>query len=303
MDILKLLGTALAWVSGVVAGITAILYALGFAATVAHQRMLGVNWGVIARDPLWYLGAGGQLLVGWLAEAMVAFFLVALVGEACLRLIGWLKRRDGRLTRSVAHLADWIDRHVVWLVALLAMVATGFLLSYIRELVSVRNLLLSEPSTTCAAEGLTAEILHFNEPALQARSESITMFSAIAIGVGAFAVPRFAAGQGPALPLLICIAVGINAALSVPISHGILRIDTRWQSVTGDGAFAALPAGTLRLLGRTPDGIWAWEPAERTVHLFVAGNFDHLRIGPARTIAESLNCPAREAVSPEGGTT
>ena len=302
MDILKLLGTALAWVSGVVAGITAILYALGFAATVAHQRMLGVNWGVIARDPLWYLGAGGQVLVAWLAEAMVVFFVVVVAGECILRLIRWLTQRQGRFTRPVASLAGWIDRHVVWLVALLAMIVTGFLTASMTEALAIKNLLLAEPSTTCAANGIAAALLDFDEAALAERSADIAWFSALAVGVGAYAVPRLAAGNGPGLPLLICIAVAINAVLAVPISHGILKVDTRWQSVAGDGvAIAAFPEAALRLLGRTPDGIWAWDPDGRAVHLFVTDSFKHLQIGPARTIRELLDCEVHEAAR-KGGT-
>ena len=296
MDILKLLGIALAWVSGVVAGIAAFLYALGFAETVANQRMLGVSWGVIARDPLWYLGAGGQVLIGWLAEAMVVFFLVAIAGQMFFLLVAWLRRRRGQLV-MLARAADWIDRHVVWLLAMLAMVVTGSLLSSVAELARIRNLLLDEPSATCAAGGLTAAVIRADDAVLADWSNAVTIYSALAIGLGSFAVPRLAAGEGPALPLLICIAVTINAILSIPIAHGVLRVDTRWPSVTGDESLATVPAGTLRLLGRTPDGVWAWKPEDRTVHVFIAGSYRHLEIGPTRTIADLLHCGGSEPKS------
>jgi hypothetical protein len=299
MDILKLLGTALAWVSGVVAGITAVLYGLGFAETVAHQRMLGLGSGAIARDSLWYLGAGGQVLVGWLAEAMVVFFLVAVAGQTSLALISWLRARNGRLA-WLARLAGWVDRQIVWLLAVLAMVISGWLMASVAELARIRNLLLETPSTTCAAGGLTAAVIRSDQSTLNDWSNTITIFSALAIGVGGFAVPRLAAGEGPALPLLVCIAVAMNAILSIPIAHGVLRIDTRWPSVTGDEALATVEPGSLRLLGRTPDGVWAWKPDDRTVHVFLAGSYRHLEIGPTRSIADLLHCgPA----GPEPGGT
>ena len=291
MDILKLLGTALAWVSGVVAGVTAILYALGFAASVAHQRLLGVDWGVISREPLWYLGVGGQVLVAWLAQAMVVFFIVVLAGEAVLFLIRRLKRLNGALTRGVGKVFAWVDRHIVWLIAFLAMFLTHFLMQSIIEAVRVRNLLLGDNGAACEAGGLRAALLDFDEAILLDRWGGVALLSAMAIGVGAYALPRLAAGEGPALPLLICIAVAANAVISVPVAHGIFRADTRWPSVSGDGEqLSDFTANRLRLLGRTPDGLWAWEPEANAVHLFVQGTFDHLRIGPETSIRQALNC-------------
>jgi hypothetical protein len=290
MELLKLLGTALVSVSGVIAGLSAVLYALGFAATAVHQRMLGVGWGVIARDPFWYLGAGGQVFLGWIFIAMVAFFIVVFFADLASCSIDRIKRGRGRISLQMRRAFGWLDRYVVWLIAIMAMVMTGLLHDLLAQPMSVRDLVLQDPQATCDATGFATAITGSDQAALTKRANKVAFLSALVIAVGAYAIPNLIQSGGRSLPLLICLAAGINAVGAVPVAHGIMRVETRWHGLSGDGALEGFEQGSLRLLGRTPDGVWAWNSAKRSVHLFAIGSFEQLDIGPSESIKQILNC-------------
>jgi hypothetical protein len=287
MEILKQLGAFLGWVSGVVAGITAVLYAFGFVATTAHQSMLGLSWGVVSRDTLWYLGVGGQVIARWTLLALLVFLFVIVAGETILRSVGWAKARSGKALGWLAGPAGWFDRNVVWFIALLVMVVGERLMENLESVLAVRGLLFLDPATLCSRDGIVSELVNNDTEALRDRAGTIALYSALAIGIGAYAVPRFIAGDRPAIPLLVCIAVGLNSLFAIPIAHGICIVEPRWGALSGQGgAIGQYRDGQLRLLARTADGVWAWEPLARHVHLFSAGPIDQLDIGPAKRIRD-----------------
>jgi hypothetical protein len=287
MEILKQLGAFMGWVSGVIAGISAVLYVFGFVATTAHQSMLGLNWGVVSRDTLWYLGVGGQVIARWTLLAFLVFLLVIVAGEVILRGVRWAKARNGRILGWLAGPARWFDRHVVWFIALLVMAVGERLMESLESILAVRGLLFLDPETLCSRDGIVSELVDNNIEALRARASTVALYSALAIGIVAYAVPRFIAGDRPAIPLLVCIAVGINSLFAIPIAHGICIIEPRWRALAGQGgAIGDYPGGRLWLLARTADGVWAWEPAERRVHLFTIGPIGQLNIGRADRIRD-----------------
>lgn len=291
MDLLKQLGTFFGWLSGVVAGITATLYALGFVASLTHQGMLGLDWAIIAREPLWYLGLGGQVAQYWAFQTTVWLLLVLAVGESLLAGLRWAETRESPRARLLKAGASWLDRQLIWLLAILSLVLAGFMMSAFDGALTVRSLLFASKAELCHPDGVVADLAAANREALAGRAKSVAAFAALALGVGGYAIPRLVARRGPALPLLICIAVGLQALAAIPSAHGIFLIDSRLRYFGTDAGIAgAAPQNPLYLLIRARDGLWVWEPAARTVHWASNESFDTLSIGRAVAIA-SLACP------------
>jgi hypothetical protein len=291
MDLLKQLGTFVGWLSGVIAGITATLYALGFVASLAHQGMLGLDWAIIAREPLWYLGLGGQVAQYWAFLATVWLLLVLVVGESLLGCLHWAETREGPRARALRAGASWLDRQLIWFLALLSLVLAGFMMSAFDGALSVRNLLFASTAELCRPDGVIADLAAANREALARRAGNVAAFAALALGVCGYAVPRLMGKRGPALPLLICIAVGLQAIAAIPSAHGIFLIDARLRSFGTNVAIAgAEPGSAFYLLTRARDGLWVWEPTARKVHWVSDKSFDMLSIGRAVAIA-SLTCP------------
>ncbi len=291
MDVLKQLGTFFGWLSGVIAGFTAVLYGLGFMATVSHQGMLGLDWAFTSREPLWYLGLGGQVAAHFTFLAMVALLLVLIGGESLRWLVLRLGGQDPARPGPVAAVARWLDRNVVWFIAVLALVLVGMMMSQFGGALGINNLLFAGADQLCRGGGVIGDIAGADRAALTARADKIAFYAALALGVAWYAAPRLIAGKGPAIPLLICLAVALQAAGAVPASHGIFLLDTSLRSITADGpGIGQFPDGSLRLLARARDGLWVWQPATREVDWFAEGSFQQLRIGDSQTI-RALACP------------
>ena len=291
MDFLKQLGMFFGWLSGVIAGFTAVLYGLGFMATVSHQGLLGLDWAITPRETLWYLGLGGQVAAHWALLAMVALLLVLIGGESLRWVVRRLRGKDDARPGRVAAAARWLDRNVVWFIALMAMVLIGIMMGEFAGALQISDLLFAGTEKLCGGGGVFGDIVAADRIALLERANKIAFYAALALGVGWYAAPRLISREGPAIPLLICLAVALQALGAIPASHGIFVLDTSLRSVAADGAvIETFPEGSLRLLARTRDGLWAWEPASRAVHWFAEGTFGHLRIGDALPI-RALACP------------
>jgi hypothetical protein len=291
MDVLKQLGAFFAWLSGVVAGITATLYALGFVASLAHQGMLGLDWAIIVREPLWYLGLGGQVAQYWAFQATLWLLLVLAIGECILGGLRWAETRESRRARFLRATALWVDRHLVWLFAVLSLIIAGFMMSAFDGAIQVRGLLFAAPEQLCHSNGVIADLAAWNQEMLRQRAANVAKFASLALGVGGYALPRLIAGQGPPLPLLACIAVTLQALAAIPSAHGIFLIDTRVRQFAATlGDEARSPAEGSYMLTRARDGVWLWQPSERRVDWLSNESFDRMRIGAASTI-RSLACP------------
>lgn len=290
MDLLKQVGAFFGWLSGVVAGVTAALYALGFIATIARQGMLGLEWAITSREALYYLGLGGQVASRWAFLATVWLLLVIAAGETLLWTIRWVAGREHIRLRAIRKCAAWIDRQLIWLIAILAMLFAGLMMNAFDGALQVRGLLFASVGELCRSDGVLADLAGANSNALAVRADRVAGFAALAIGTCAYAVPRLVASHGPALPMLVCIAVAFQAVAAIPTAHGIFLLDTRLRSTEAGGeGIEALPAGDLWLVTRSRDGVWVWEPIAREVYWLAEGSFDRLRIGEARSI-RSLAC-------------
>jgi hypothetical protein len=290
MDLLKHLGGFFGWLSGIVAGVTATLYAIGFIASLARQRMLGLDWGATSQETLWYLGLGGQVASRWAFLATVWLLLVIAVGESFIwalrRISGW-ERRELRFFRSAAL---WLDRQLIWLIALVATLFTGLMMNAFDGALQVSGLLFAGAGEICTGGGVVGDLVTANDAALTARADTVAGFAALALGTGAYAVPRLLARHGPALPMLLCGAVAFQALAAIPTAHGIFLFDARLHDVDPQGGGPAGDrAGALSLVARVRDGIWLWEPSTGDMHWIAEEAVSGLRVGAPRSI-RSLAC-------------
>jgi hypothetical protein len=275
LDLLKQLGLFLGWLSGVVAGITAFLYGLGFVATNAHQRVLGLDLAMVVRDPSWFIGIGGQVAARWLLLAMVALLPMMLVGEALLWLARWLRAR-GRAERLIG----WIDRRIVWMIAVLGLVLAGVLMSTLRDPLRISGLIFLDRSGLCEADGIGASLAANDGGALSGTANQVALLTAIAFGIGWYAAPRLIAQRGPALPMFICAAVALQAIGTIPVAHGILvmRKEVREMRVEAASPAAASDReGYLITMAR--DGLWVWQPETRRLQWLDQDSYRLMDIG------------------------
>lgn len=141
---LKQFGTFIGWLSGSLAGISAIFYGLGFIATMAEDRLLGIGFAFAIREPEFYLERGGSLAMRTLIPGLGPV-LGLVLGAAALRwIIGKLDlaERDEiapvwRLVESAAPRATAIAMLVVALAGLVKVVGPALDLS---------GLLFTDPS-------------------------------------------------------------------------------------------------------------------------------------------------------------
>lgn len=290
LDPLKTVGAFIGWLSGAVAGVTAILYAFGFLATLAHQRLLGLGWASISRDSLWYVGLGGQVVVAWALDAILWLLLLFFFGEAWRMIAKRLTPQEAGKKIRIGALVHWFDRHALWFLAIAAMVLAGQMMAAFEGTLAVRNLLFAGREAVCGGDDLVAELAGVREDRALERAGAVFGYAALALGLGWYATPRLFGNRISALPVLICGSVALQALGAIPAAYGILVMERGLRHVVADGENAErFQRGPIWLVARATDGVWAWEPATRSVHWFAEGSFDYLRIGHMASVG-SLSC-------------
>lgn len=291
MELLKQIGPGLAWLSGALAAITALLYGAGFVATAAHQAMLGLDWTMTARPPIWYLGLGGQVIARWAVVAVLAVIPVLLVGEASRRVWRLTGAADPDESGRAARAGRWAHRHLPWLIALILMVLAWRLRVAFGEALQVRDLLFLPAGQMCAADGVLADLAAGRRVALSARAEEVGTMAALALAVAGYAAPRLARGQGPVVPLVLCLATAVYAAAAVPTAHGVLLLRPDLRTVTASGDLPPRIADArLQLIARADGELWLWQPATGRVHWLPEAGLTALSFGPSLPPA-ALACP------------
>lgn len=290
MGPLRTLGAFVGWLSGAVAGVTAILYAFGFLATLAHQRLFGLVWASITRDSLWYIGLGGQVIVAWALDAILWLLLLFLVGETWRLAARHLTSRFSARRIRLAAFVAWSDRHALWFLAGASMVLAGMMMGAFEGALAVRDLLFVDRQAICGGDTLASELVGSDRHRAVERAGAVFGYAALALGIGWYATPRLFGEGASALPILICASVALQALGAIPAAYGILVMERGLRHVDVDGGRAEqFRSGQFWLVARATDGIWVWEPATQTVHWFAQASFDHLRIGPLKAIG-MLSC-------------
>lgn len=286
---LKQFGTFIAWISGSLAGIGAILYGLGFVATMAEDRLLGIGFAFAIREPEFYVERGGSLTMRTLIPA-IGPVLVLVAFAAAFR---WLSRQldlagNARLV-TPRRLAQAAAPPLAAMVMLF--VSLAGLVNIVGPALDVSGLLFSRgpPLENCDGAGEVAKaILSPESDARSAFFKRFAMHAGVVAGLGLIAWPHLL-GSGKGLWLAIAGIAGFFALVGVPITYGILVAEKSapevWIEPPPNGG-----EERLRLLSRTNDSILIWLEDRRLLRWINAQQIETLTVGPGEPII-ALSCP------------
>ncbi|MGA8261549.1 MAG: hypothetical protein WB783_15150 [Arenicellales bacterium] len=286
-----------AWISGSLAGITAILYSLGFVATKAADQILGVGFDFASRDPVFYVARGGSLVI------RTALFAVwpALSVIALLAILRW---GSHRISPRVPRLGDrWVriaNVAAAPAVALVMSVVTfAALRVYVLPTLKFGGLVFTTPPKGACAhrEDLLPALMAQDHAVLDKSFMLYALCAGLVLGIGIAARSTFVLNRPT--PWLVLSGVAVFLILvGVPIAYGTLAVPVTAPNVRVDPPLAAA-TGRLRLLSRTDKGATIWLEDSRQVLWLSAGKIDSLIIGPSRPVA-TLSCPSDDAPRSRG---
>ena len=276
-SLVKRIGGLVGWVSGSLAGLTAILYAIGFVASKAADQALGIGLDLASRDAFVHVARGASLVMrtGLIAIWPVLVVLAGAVGVRWLaRLLDPAGSLRGRLHGLAAPAAG---------ATMLAIAVAGLSLC-VAPALGVRGLLFAEAPTTgiCPTDTLERAILAQDRISLQRWFDVYALGLGAVLGIGLLARRRFGAGTPPVWSLLAVVAVTL-ALLGAALAYGALVVETTAPEVQ----LAPEPgtaAGPMRLLARDADGVLVWLEGERRVRWIAGGQIDMLTVGESRPL-------------------
>lgn len=287
---LRQFGTFLAWFSGSLAGVSALLYGLGFVATMAEDQLLGIGFAVATRDPAFYVARGGSLVMRTLIFAIwpVLGFVVlaAMLRAAHARLgtahRGWLEgaRRVGRA--GVAPLAA---------IAMLSLALLG-LERLIMPGLEIDGLLFVNaiPADSCdGGDPLKRAIFMQDHAELGDQFMLVSLWAGVVLGLGVIAWPQVIL-EGNTLWLVVAGIAVFLTIVGVPVAYGIMGARIAAPSVQIEPMPGDNP-GRIRLLSRSENGALVWLEEQQLVRWISARKIDTLTVGPGEPLLR-LSCAA-----------
>jgi hypothetical protein len=291
MSSIRGLGSLLLWLSGALAALTAILYAIGYLATAANLHLLGLDRAVLGHDNLLYLERGG-LFVLHTAEILAhQGFVLALL--LVLGLGAWLLlRRAGPRLRRLARLGRAGEERRLWLLGLARGAAYTLLLALVVLLVAFHRPL------ALPYLGLTDLLFDDLPAAMPAPAVAEADFRRVLLAgalVPALALAAWWVCAGLAHRGLLMIPFLIAAVSFLPlvvVLHGKLVVDNHVREVLALRGGELLPAdGCMYLLGRGEDDLLLWLPNEGSVLWLPAGTVLEARFGRSVSLHEITERP------------
>jgi hypothetical protein len=288
--VLKTFATFVAWISGSLAGISAILYALGFVATKAADQVLGIGFDFATRDPVFYVARGSSLVM----RTVIISVWPALAVLGIAATIRWVcgagsggggAAKVSTLRRLAAAVAAPAVSVAMLALALIAL--AGFVIPAL----DFEGLLFThpDPARDCARpnELVTALMLQ-DHGTLNRTFTQFALCAGFIIGAGIALYPKFLEA-GQAAWLAVAGLAGFLTLVGIPIAYGALIVEAAAPSVRITPA-PADAAGPTRLLARSNSGALVWLEDEREVLWVSGGAIKSLVIGASRPIV-ILDCP------------
>lgn len=293
---LKRFGALVAWFSGSLAGISAILYALGFVATKSADQVLGVGLDFASRDAFDYIARGSSVVM---RTALVAIWTVLAV-LAAASMVRWADARFGLGNRQSLGVARrWADTLAAPAAALsMLFLAIAGLAVCVLPALQTTGLLFAVPRPGPACDGgIAAAIQSQNRGELRDWFNIYALCLGLITGIGLSARARLADENRRGWLLLSWLA-GMLAFVGAPIAYGALVVqisapDVWINQAPGDGTSG------MRLLSRSGDGVLVWLEDKRKVQWISASHIDKLTVGPERAIATAA-CSTASPL-PNGG--
>lgn len=280
---LKQFGALIAWLSGSVAGISAILYALGFIATKSADQVLGVGLDFASRDPFDYVARGGSVVMRTVIISMGPVLVVMALASLFRR--GYARSGLGK-RQSLDMVRRWGGVAAAPTTALTMIVLVFAGLTYcVLPALQVEGLLFAEakPLDGCNDGGdIAAAILSQDRAVLGYWFNLFAVCIGLVTGLGIIARSRLAL-EGQRIWLTFAGVAGLLALVGVPIAYGALVV----QASAPDVWINASPndgASTTRMLSRSDSGVLVWLEDKRKVQWINVSRIDNLTIGRDRPI-------------------
>lgn len=276
-ELLKKFGGVIAWLSGSLAGVSALLYAIGFLATKSADQALGLGFDFAARDPVFYIARGGSMIMTIAILSVVPAVVVIVMGEL-LRRAG--RRLAARAPATVQRVSGWAEilAAPVSSLAMVALVLVGLAYS-VTPATNADGMLFA---------AIDVEFCARDRESLDQRFVLFAIIIGLVAGVGVIArASLLDAGQW----LWSCLA-GLAlflALVGTPIAYGAL-------AVTPDAPRVWITPleedqGRMWLLSRAEDGAVIWLEEQRKVRWIRADQINTLTFGPSATIASVMCVP------------
>jgi hypothetical protein len=275
------------WAGASVAGITAILYAVGYLVARAHLSMLGLYEFVDFGNDF-YLQEGAKFFVSVsftvanyaliiVACSVLAYGLFKLAADVLKRFVkesSMLARRPLFLrARTRANLRRWL--YPLSLAALVKL--ENYSLDLLQAPLGVRNLLYVNPQSVSPAAlahaknydstSLRALILVGNKVALESVFHNLLLFACVAAALTLVAWEIVRPWQPRAWLILPFVAAMTLHLITLPMDYGVLVRPTLYPRITltPDSGEHFPVAAKPFLLSATKDAFVAWDPSEHRI--------------------------------------
>lgn len=287
---LKQFGALIAWISGSLAGISAVLYALGFVATKAADQVLGIGFDFATRDPVFYVARGSSMVM---RTVLISVWpALAVIGVAALVRWAWNARPDGSERAPMSPLRR-VCRAALAPTVSLAMLVLSFaaLSAFVIPALEFEGLLFTapDPARDCVQpNGLITALMLQDHETLDRNFTLYALCAGLITGAG-IATRNRLLQERPRAWLALAGLAGFLTLVGIPIAYGSLVVEAAAPSVSVK-PMPAEAAMAMRLLARSNSGALIWLEAKREVLWISARAIESLTIGPSRTIV-ILTCP------------
>lgn len=271
MEFLKRFGVFVGWLSGSVAGLAALLYAIGFIATLANLSVLGVDFFLIGYDSVFFIARGANAIL-YLALALGDFLLlIAPVFVIVPPLVLGVRALHQRLAGHRSHLGERTQerlRQGALALAYLGLLAYLYfaLHRYVGEFSAYASIagLLFNPAGAAAGKGALALPALCSADIAQGRLRVLMVVAAGAAVVTLLAIRITRGWRFRGLLLTPFVVILVIFAFLLPATYGALLVQRSLAPVRITAPSATTPRD-YDLISKTGSEFVLWDPAEKRV--------------------------------------
>jgi hypothetical protein len=273
LEQLRKLGAFVGWLSSSLAGVTALLYAMGFIATLAHLRVLGMDFDFASRDPFEYISRGGSAVWRGTLAAIVPGLLLVFLWELISGLVARLRKRSDARPMLFGDIA------LVLLMVIVAAIGLHFGLSPALE---PKSLLFADDSTVCGylADETTKAIVTDDREELGKQFARVAFAAGIVASLAWLGARRMLREGGSRILLSLYAVTAVITMLIIPVAHGVF-LGTGLPSIQlfGEVTNRFTDAGSLRLLQHGDSGTFLWSESAREILWLRSETVEGFRLG------------------------
>ena len=305
MDLLKTAATFIAWLSGSLAAIAAILYGLGFLVTLSNLHLLGLDPLVLSFEPAFYVQRGAKFtlyVVRLMFKVLLGPLVVLVIVTALLALVrkfGSADRAFARVQDAVLALAGKRDAWPIVAYSLLLLILLIQMLptyANLTDLLNVSDLLFEpadadtaryDPEARAVRDALLRRDTSDPTPAALLGTKflfAVFFFleSAVMFWLAWWLTLRWRARALLITPFALVLAMFL---VSLPMIYGVIVLPNQFATariVTKAGREGI--DGEYFLLNRTADALVLWNQREAGLLWLPLSEVETLKIGATRPL-------------------